>query len=263
LAFLGAIIQTVKGGVEKFSNESTISDLERDLAKDLFEDFSEEEKLDAQIKLKQADLELAEIQGKSRLHISTIEKELIALMEKNIKLKMEKLKQKEATQLDIANTMIAIQKTNNDLKNSLVNIEEVLNSKYNKQSSKIDLLSQSLTKIQNLEQYNQKTELKQQNEISSLKNSLEENGQAIFNNHVKLGQISTKQNQLKKEIKAQQTELSHFQNDLFELGQRIESNESNILNLLETTKVQRWFNRITLFMALGGLIVGIINLFLK
>lgn len=132
MAFIGAIVNAAKGFVAKANNKMIISNLEKELQKDLFEGLSEEEKISAEIKLKEAELELAIIRNKSRHSKSEIEKEIIDLMEVKLKKKMEELKKKEATQLDIAKTMIAIQKTSNEMKDHI----EKMDKKF---SDKIDL----------------------------------------------------------------------------------------------------------------------------
>ena len=249
MPFLGPIIQAVKGGVEKFSNESKIYELEREIGKDLFEDFSADERLVAQIKLKQVELELAEVQNRSRLYISSIEKELIALMEQNIKLKMEKLREKEATQLDIANTMIALQKTNNDLRDKISHIEKELNRKTNIQNSKIENLSSKMNRSQ------------EQEEVHTLKTRIKEITQSIHDNQQILERLNNKQHHFKKDLYTQKNDLQYLQSQIIEMSQRIEDNETNIVDLVDTAQAQRWLNRIILGIALGGLIFGLINFF--
>ncbi|MTI70043.1 MAG: hypothetical protein FH751_07310 [Firmicutes bacterium] len=137
MALIGAIKNVIMGSYEKKKNSDLINELEEELEKNILDGFTEDEKLEAEIMLKQADLEIALVKGLSHKKISLLEKEIIELMETNIKKKMDKLKEKEATQLDIANTMIAIQKTNKDVRDYVSKMEKDMKKESKHNNSQI------------------------------------------------------------------------------------------------------------------------------
>ncbi len=124
MAFLGPIIRGVAGVFEKYGNLEKIEELEKKAGIDLLDGFSEEEKIDANLKIKQLDILLQSDGKKRRSDISKLEREVIDLMEAKLRIKQEELRSQQATQLDIANAMIAIQKLNNEVKDNLHRIDK-------------------------------------------------------------------------------------------------------------------------------------------
>lgn len=110
MAFIGAGINTVKGILTRVLNKRKIKKLERIHESDVIDLISLENKAQAAISLKQTHHLHRAFEGASRKELSQIEKEIVCLMQKNIEEKRSDLASKEATQLDIANLLITIQK---------------------------------------------------------------------------------------------------------------------------------------------------------
>ena len=124
MAFVGTIVQAVRGGIVKIKNTEEIENLRTELQTELFDGFDEEELMLAKLKLTEVELERAIISKESRKVISKIEGELINLMEDRIK-KMEiSLKEENATKLDMANTVLSFQKANRGVKDYVADMDQ-------------------------------------------------------------------------------------------------------------------------------------------
>lgn len=115
--FLGTILtKTVIQTGKKWAYESQLEGLKSELKKDLLSDFKSDEKKRAEMKLKQIELEEALIGNAELRKQVRIEREIINLMEDRLKQQQMELMKKSATQLDIANVLLTVQKTSNEMK---------------------------------------------------------------------------------------------------------------------------------------------------
>jgi len=114
MPFIGAGIQAVKGFAETILNKKKLKQLASLDQADLFELIPEEKHLSAKILLKQTEHQSLIFNNASRQALGNIEKEILVLMKENIEQKKEELQKKEATQLDIANLLLTIQKLSHE-----------------------------------------------------------------------------------------------------------------------------------------------------
>lgn len=143
-----------------------IKELQTVADSDVIELVKPEVKTQARILLKQAEhFEKAKINSE-RSELSKIEKEIILLMEDNIKNKKEELAKKNATQLDVAKILKTIQKLSNETADEISNLssevkmnEAKLNNAQRKFSDEVNAKFQQYNESQNLYQTKMKTEL--------------------------------------------------------------------------------------------------------
>ncbi|MCM1988793.1 hypothetical protein [Oceanirhabdus seepicola] len=213
MPFLGAAINLVRGGIKKIDNINKISKLEDELNKSIYEGMSEEEKIDARIKVLQVNLELAKINKDGRERESHIEKEIINLMDMKLKKKMDELRKKEATQLDVANALITIQKSNNEVKDYLSEVESNISKLSEDNYKKVQdmgkkIKEENYNSLRNVHKdINQKgneriIEISEKtiDEVKKLSKIVQENDTMVKMNNKLTGDISQSQNSIKEKI---------------------------------------------------------------
>lgn len=213
MPFLGAAINLVRGGIKKIDNINKISKLEDELNKSIYEGMSEEEKIDARIKVLQVNLELAKINKDGRERESHIEKEIINLMDMKLKKKMDELRKKEATQLDVANALITIQKSNNEVKDYLSEVESNITKFTEDNYKKVQdmgnkIKEENYNSLRNVHKdINQKgnervIEISEKtiDEVKKLSKIVQENDTMVKMNNKLTGDISQSQNSIKEKI---------------------------------------------------------------
>jgi len=114
MPFIGAGIQAVKGIAETLLNKKKLKQLQELHKTDIFELIPIEKHISAKILLKQAEYQNLILNNSDRKSLSKIEKEILELMKENIKQKTEELKAKPASQFDIANLLLTIQKLSHE-----------------------------------------------------------------------------------------------------------------------------------------------------
>lgn len=124
MLFVGAGIQIVKGLVEKILNKKNLKRLQELNQADIFDLVPIEKQTTAKILLKQTKHQYLIFNNADRSDLSNTEKEIINLMEKNISEKKEELENKKATQLDIANLLLTIQKLSHETADEIFNLNE-------------------------------------------------------------------------------------------------------------------------------------------
>lgn len=107
---IGAAINTIKGFADRALTQKKIKDLELYDSSEILDLISQDNRLNARISLAQTEHLYRALKGADRSELSKIEKEIAMLMEGNIKVKRDELALKKATQLDIANLLVTIQK---------------------------------------------------------------------------------------------------------------------------------------------------------
>jgi hypothetical protein len=140
MAFIGASIQAVKGFADTILNKKRLRSLKELEQKDIFELIPVEKHLSAKILLKQTEYQNAIINNAERKNLSKIEKEIIRLMKENIEKKTKELKAKPASQYDIANLLLTIQK----LSHETLEDQDKFTSNINKQISRMNKFVVSL-----------------------------------------------------------------------------------------------------------------------
>lgn len=107
---IGAGIQAVKGAVDFALNKKNLNKLRSIQNAELFELIPSDKHLSSKILLKQTEHRLLSLENTDRETIRCIEEEIIDLMKANLEEKRDELASQNATQLDIANVLITIQK---------------------------------------------------------------------------------------------------------------------------------------------------------
>lgn len=107
---IGAGIQAVKGAVDYALNKKNLNKLRAIQNAELFDMIPPNKHLSAKILLKQTEHRLLSLENTDRETIRYIEEEIIDLMKANLEEKRDELASQNATQLDIANVLITIQK---------------------------------------------------------------------------------------------------------------------------------------------------------
>lgn len=107
---IGAGIQAVKGAAEYALNKKNLNKLRDIQNADLFDLIPPDKHLSSRILLKQTEHRIMSLNNPDREKLRLIEEEIIDLMKVNLEEKRDELASQNATQLDIANMLITIQK---------------------------------------------------------------------------------------------------------------------------------------------------------
>ena len=110
MAFIGAAINTVKGIADLYLNNKKLNELREIDTAELQELVPWDKRDDVTLKLLQAEHIHMLSEGAGRSELSRIERDIANQMEDSIEKKRQELASKKATQLDIAHTVLSIQK---------------------------------------------------------------------------------------------------------------------------------------------------------
>jgi len=110
MAFIGAGINAVKGITELYLNKKKLNELREIDTAELQELVPWDKRDDVTLKLLQAEHIHMLSEGAGRSELSRIERDIANQMEDSIEKKRQELASKKATQLDIAHTVLSIQK---------------------------------------------------------------------------------------------------------------------------------------------------------
>ena len=110
MAFIGATINTVKGFADLYLNKRKLNELREIDKAELHELVPWNKRDEVSLKLLQAEHIHLLCEGASRGKLSKIERDIADQMDNNIESKRQELAAKKATQLDIAHTVLSIQK---------------------------------------------------------------------------------------------------------------------------------------------------------
>jgi hypothetical protein len=114
MAFIGAGFQFIRGITEIALNKKKIKKLEKHANTEVLSFLPEKKQLQAKVLLKQTEHLNLLFNNACRQSLGSIEKEIIALMKENIEQKKKELQKKKATQFDVANLLLTIQKLSHE-----------------------------------------------------------------------------------------------------------------------------------------------------
>lgn len=127
MPFIGAGIQTVKGFAEMLLNKKRLKGLRAIHEKDILELLPHHKHSSAKLLLKQTEHQILILEGASREKLRKKEKELLDIMKDNILEKKDELKRKQATQFDVANLLLTIQKLSHETIEEQYSYEKKIN----------------------------------------------------------------------------------------------------------------------------------------
>lgn len=142
---IGAGIQAAKGALDFALNKKNVSKL-RDLENaDLISLIPGEKKLSAQILLKQTEHRILSLNNSNRNEIRLVEEEIINLMKENLEAKKEELASQNASQLDVANVLLTIQKFSHESIEEIHQLKQLQTTLVNETQGRIQQIKHQQT----------------------------------------------------------------------------------------------------------------------
>jgi len=177
MALIGAGINAVKGITELYLNKKKLNELREIDTAELHELVPWEKRDDVTLKLLQAEHIHMLSEGASRSELSRIERDIADQMEDSIEKKRQELASKKATQLDIAHTLLSIQKLATETADEIERIQKKVDSSEQK-SERAQLLVKKTAEelksdIESAKQSAKKAELKSKQQVNELRSEIQ------------------------------------------------------------------------------------------
>lgn len=174
--------------------KDSIIELQRIADAEVIDLVKPQNKIQAKILLKQAEHYQKSKSSLDRQELSKIEKEIILLMEDNIKNKKEELAKKNATQLDVAKILKTIQKLSNETADEISNLSSEVKMNEAKLNSTQRIFSEEVNN--KLQEYNVSQNLYQAKMKAEMSNLL----QKIDSQNLKIENLISNQEKSNKKI---------------------------------------------------------------
>ena len=145
MAFIGAIIQTVKGISTKVINKNRLNKLKVIESSSFLELIPKQDQSDAIILIKQVELQDMIFKNVKRKIVSDKEKEILHLMKQKIEEKRIELQKEKATQFDVANLLLTIQQLSHETIEEHSKIREELKNNHSCSIIKTILINLGIT----------------------------------------------------------------------------------------------------------------------